>query len=224
MTGFWDRLLMPAFVYFFKLLYPFRLSNSRLRRFGAAAGGFLLLRREALDAIGGFASLHDALIDDCTLAARVKQAGFRTWIGLSRDVISLRPYRRFADIREMVARTAFTQLRYSFMLLLVCTFLMGLAFMVPVVALLAGTTGARLAGGGAWIIMTITYLPVLRFYGLPMPWATTLPLAGVFYLEMTWTSAIRYWRGRRANWRGRIYGRRIKPASGTGPAVSNNKY
>ncbi|MEA3413582.1 MAG: glycosyltransferase [Pseudomonadota bacterium] len=208
MTGFWDRLLMPAFVYFFKLLYPFRLANSRLSRISAAAGGFLLLRAEALDAIGGFASLRDALIDDCTLAARVKRAGHRTWIGLSRDVISLRPCRRFGAIREMVARTAYTQLRDSVMLLVVCTGVMGLAFVVPVAAIIAGSPAVRVAGGGAWIVMGITYLPVLRFYALPVLWAMTLPVAGVFYLEMTWASAVRSWYGRRASWRGRTYSSR----------------
>lgn len=205
MTGFWDRLLMPAFVYFFKLLYPFRLANSRLRWISAAAGGFLLVRRDALAAIGGFASLREALIDDCTLASRVKRSGYRTWIGLSRDVVSLRPYRRFNAVREMVARTAFTQLRYSAALLVLCTVLMGLAFVVPFASMVAGPDTARLAGLGAWAVMTITYLPVTGYYRLAVFRAATLPVAGLLYLEMTWVSAIRYWRGTRARWRGRAY-------------------
>lgn len=121
MTNAWEKLLMPAFVYFFKMLYPFALANSPDRRFAAAAGGCIMLETRLLGQIGGFASIHGALIDDCTLAKTVKAAGARTWIGLSREVASLRPYDTLADVWEMIARTAFTQLRYSAWLLTACT-------------------------------------------------------------------------------------------------------
>ena len=145
MDNLWERFLMPAFVYFFKLLYPFRLSNSPAIPFVAcAAGGCILLEARVLREIGGFAAIRDALIDDCALAGRVKKHGFRTWIGLTHSARSLRPYPSLQSIWDMVARTAFTQLRYSPALLVLCTVVMLCAFAAPVAALALG----RVAGGG----------------------------------------------------------------------------
>jgi hopene-associated glycosyltransferase HpnB len=207
LASFWERLLLPAFVYFFRLLYPFRLSNGPSRHVAAAAGGCVLVERRVLEAIGGFAALRGALIDDCTLARLAKDAGFRTWIGLTRSARSRRPAATLRSVWEMVARTAFTQLRYSAVLLLACTLLMLLAFAVPVAGALAGDTTVRLVAAGTLATMCATYLPLLRYYDLGALRAVTLPAAALLFLLMTWSSALRYWRGTRSSWKGRVYTR-----------------
>lgn len=201
--GFWDSLLLPAFVYYFKLLYPFALANARHRAVAAAAGGCVLVDVEVLRHIGAFGCLRDALIDDCTLARQVKNAGYRTWLGLSRSVISLRPYGSLGSIHAMVARSAFTQLRYSTALLVAVTAIFLLAYGAPL-ALLADPP-SRPWALLAWAAMTLGYLPILRYYRMPLAWALLLPLAAALYLAMTWSSAIRYWRGVRSSWKGRVY-------------------
>ncbi|MBB3104711.1 glycosyltransferase [Azomonas macrocytogenes] len=202
-TSFWDRLLLPTFVYYFKLLYPFALSNSHHRYVAAAAGGCVLVDTEVLQRIGAFASLRDALIDDCTLARQVKNAGYRTWLGLSRSVVSLRPYGSLASIHDMVARSAFTQLGYSTWLLLAVTMIFGVAYGGPfaLLSLPLAWPWALIA----WAAMTLSYLPILRYYHMSPLWALLLPLSAAFYLGMTWSSAIRYWRGVRSRWKGRVY-------------------
>ena len=202
-TSFWDRLLLPAFVYYFKLLYPFALSNSSFRHVAAAAGGCILVDTDALQRAGAFASLRNALIDDCTLARQVKNAGYRIWLGLSRGVVSLRPYGSLRSIHDMVARSAFTQLGYSTLLLLVVTLLFALAYGLPF-ALLGSAQAWRL-GLIAWVAMMLSYMPMLRYYRMPLAWALLLPISAVLYLGMTWGSAIRYWRGVRSRWKGRTY-------------------
>ena len=202
-TSFWDRLLLPAFVYYFKLIYPFALSNSSFRHVAAAAGGCILVDTKALQRAGAFASLRNALIDDCTLARQVKNAGYRTWLGLSRDVVSLRPYGSLRSIHDMVARSAFTQLGYSTVLLLVVTVLFALAYGLPF-ALLGSAQTWRL-GLIALVAMMVSYLPMLRYYQMRMAWALLLPLGAALYLAMTWSSAIRYWRGVRSRWKDRTY-------------------
>lgn len=205
MSGLWEVLLLPAFIYFFKLLYPFRLSNSRFKGVAAAAGGCVLLERRALDAIGGFGALKGSIIDDCALARHVKHAGFRTWIGLSRDVISLRRYQDLGSISAMVTRSAYTQLRYSVLLLVFCTIVLVCAFWLPPAALAAGGTAERIMAGVALAAMMATYLPTLRYYGHSPAWALALPLTGTLYLGMTWLSALKYWRGIRSQWKARTY-------------------
>jgi hopene-associated glycosyltransferase HpnB len=209
--SFWERLLLPAFVYFFKLLYPFRLSNSGSRYVAAAAGGCVLLERRVLERIGGFGALRGAIIDDCTLARLVRNAGFRTWIGLTRAASSRRSGATLASIWDMVARTAFTQLRYSKLLLVACTLLMLLAFAVPVAALLAPEPAARAAAALAGAALCATYAPLLRYYGMNPLRALTLPFAAGLFLAMTWTSALHYWRGTRSVWKGRTYARARSP-------------
>ncbi len=200
-----ERLLAPPFVFFFKLLYPFALASRRGSRVAAAAGGCILVGTDVLRAIGGFAALRGALIDDCTLAGLVKRAGHGLWIGMSRSVRSLRPY-TLGEFWRMVSRTAYTQLRYSPALLLGATLALALAFVAPVAALvLAPSTVAAGAGAAALAAMALAYRPVVRFYGLPSAWTLTLPLAGVLFLGMTWDSALRYWRGVRARWKDRAY-------------------
>jgi len=205
MTSGWEKLLIPAFVYFFKLLYPFRLSNGRGRLVAAAAGGCVLVESAALERIGGFGALRHAIIDDCTLARRVKETGGRTWVGLTHGAISLRRMPTLGTIWQMVARSAFAQLRYSTVLLVACVALLALAFWVPLVAVVAGATIARWCGLVALLAMAATYVPVLRFYDRSPLWAAALPVAGTLYLAMTVSSAIRAWRGVRSSWKGRTY-------------------
>jgi len=205
MSTFWERLLMPAFIYFFKMLYPFQLSNSSFRGVAAAAGGCILMSTGVLRTVGGYAAIRDRLIDDCALAKLLKSRGYRTWIGLTRSARSLRAYDRLWTIWDMVARTAFCQLRYSSLLLALTTVVMGIVFWVPVIGLLSPEPGTRMVSIGILGAMMGTYVPVLRFYGRSPAWATALPVIGAIYMAMTWTSAIRHWRGKGAMWKGRSY-------------------
>ena len=206
MHNFWERLLMPAFVYFFKQLYPFHLSNSRYPHIAAAAGGFVMLETRLLDEIGGFATIRGALIDDCALARRVKEKGYSTWIGLSHSVRSMRSYLGLSDIWQMVARTAYTQLNYSVLYLLICTALMLIGFVVPALGLMWHSWGGINALSlYVLAVMMMTFVPTLRFYNSSPVFALTMPAIGVLFLLMTWTSALRYWQGQRAQWRGRAY-------------------
>lgn len=203
--SFWEKLLMPAFVYFFALLYPFHLSNSPRSRVAAASGGCVIVERRALEAIGGFAALKGALIDDCTLARCVKRAGFTTWIGLTHSARSLRPYAALSDVWSMVERSAYTQLRYSVGWLCACTVLMLLAFWAPVVALFDASIAVQALGLAAIAAMIASFLPTLRFYRLSPAWALALLVIATLFLAMTWTSALRYYRRERARWKGRVY-------------------
>jgi hopene-associated glycosyltransferase HpnB len=206
---FWERLLAPPFVLFFKLLYPFALANDEASRVAAGAGGCMFLRTSVLRDVGGFAAIRGALIDDCGLAAALKKRG-RTWLGLSHAVRSHRAY-GFCDFWRMVSRSAFTQLRYSALLLLATTAAMLVFFVAPVVALLAAPLAASvpaaagLLGLAALAAASLAYRPIVRFYRLPAPWALTLAAAAVLFLAMTWDSALRYWRGTRATWKNRDY-------------------
>ena len=202
----WERLLMPAFIYFFKLLYPFRLSNSSSRRVAAAAGGCILLQTGMLEAIGGFTGLRGELIDDCALAGKVKSIGGRTWIGLTHSALSLRAYDRPGVIWNMVARTAFHQLHYSTTLLLLITGMMVLMFLMPIIGLFFPSLTAGFAALVGFTAMMLGYIPTLKFYRLSGKWAFLMPLIGLLFLAMTWTSAIRFWLGKGAEWKGRAYG------------------
>ena len=205
-VSFWERLLVPPFIFFFKLIYPFSKVNEPRFKTAAAAGGCILIRTNVLNEIGGFAAIRTALIDDCTLAARVKSAGLAIWIGLSHAVTSQRSYPTLESFRRMVRRTAFTQLRYSYLLLTLVIALLLLVFVVPWLALLAGPDApARAIGAAALLSMTTAYLPTVRFYRLPAICALSLPLAALFFLSMTIESAWRYLRGVRAEWKGRTY-------------------
>lgn len=208
MSGAWEKLLVPAFVYFFKLLYPFRLSNTPRSPVAAAAGGCILLERRVVEKIGGFDSLKDALIDDCTLASRVKRAGFNTYMGLTHSVSSARAYQDLGSIWNMVARSAFTQLRYSVVLLAICTALFAAAFWLPVTALFLGSGTARMLALAALTAMMLSYVPVLQYYYRTSLWSLAMPAIGTLYLAMTWSSALRYWRGTRSRWKNRVYSTR----------------
>jgi hopene-associated glycosyltransferase HpnB len=210
MVSFWERLLMPAFVYFFKMLYPFRLSNSGFRGVAAAAGGCILLETRLIEEIGGFKAICNELIDDCALAKRVKSLGYITWIGLTHSVRSLRPYENLAGIWNMVARTAFCQLRYSVVLLAGTTAIMLTVFWLPVAGLFLPAASAKIISTCASAALILSYLPTLKFYGQSRGWALALPLVATLYLTMTWLSAIRFWVGVGARWKGRFYARHKK--------------
>lgn len=202
---FWDRMLMPAFVYFFKMLYPFALSNSVDSRVAAAAGGCILMETRLFKQIGGMAVLKDAVIDDCALAKLVKSAGHVTWTGLTHSARTQRPYQKFLDIWNMIARTAYTQLLYSVWLLVLCTILMLILFVGPIVGMIFTSGVVQLLSACAFIAMQASYLPCLIYYRCKLVWVATLPFAAGLYLAMTWSSAIRYWNGERTRWKGRVY-------------------
>ena len=197
-----ERFLIPAFVFFFAMLYPFAWSNDPRRATAAAAGGCVLLRRSAYLGIGGFAAIKDALIDDCALARAVKSQGGGIWLGLTRQVRSLRPYPAIADIWRMVARTAYAQLGYSPVLLAGTVLGLAATYLAPVGLLFAGGRAAWLAGA-AWAAMTLAYLPMVRFYGISPLWAPLLPGTALVYLAATIDSARRHWRGVGGEWKGR---------------------
>jgi hopene-associated glycosyltransferase HpnB len=205
MVSFWERLLMPAFVYFFKMLYPFRISNSSHTGVAAAAGGCILLETRLIEEIGGFKAICQELIDDCALAKQVKSLGYGTWIGLTHSVHSLRSYENLTGIWNMVARTAFCQLRYSVLLLIGATTIMMLAFWLPVAGLFLPAAGAKILSAGALGALILSYLPTLQFYRQSIAWALALPLIATLYLAMTWSSAIRFWIGAGSRWKGRLY-------------------
>jgi len=198
------RWLMPAFVYFFKLLYPFAQVPRTRSRVAAAAGGVVLVERRALLECGGFCAWRDAIIDDCALAAHVKQAGHRCYLGLTRGAASLRSA-DMAGIGHMIARTAFVQLRESWPLLLGVTLVMALAFWVPVAAVVCGGATVRVSGALAWAALAGCYVPTLRYYRRNPFAAILLPLTATFFLVMTWYSAWRAAGGVRSVWKGRHY-------------------
>jgi hopene-associated glycosyltransferase HpnB len=202
----WEKLLMPPFVYFFKLLYPFALANDpACARVAAAAGGCILLEARVLEKIGAFTSIRSELIDDCALAARIKEKGFTIWIGLTRSVHSIRRYDSLWPVWDMVTRSAFTQLRHSSLFLLVATTAILAAYCLPLLALGVGSPIAVVLALSALIAMVLSYLPTLKFYRLSAAWALALPLIGALYLAMTWSSAYHWWVGRGSAWKGRMY-------------------
>lgn len=205
MDSCWEKLLMPAFIYFFKLLYPFKLANSDFPHIAAAAGGCVLMETRLIKEIGGFATMKEALIDDCTLAKRVKAQGNRIWIGQSHSVVSTRAYNDLPTIWDMVARSAFTQLRYSSLLLGLCTLLMGALFLGPLAALIWGSSNTQSVALVGLVCLCASYWPTLSYYRRKAAWMFALPVIAVLYLAMTWTSAIRYWRGDRSRWKNRVY-------------------
>jgi hopene-associated glycosyltransferase HpnB len=198
-----ERLLIPPFLYFFLKLYPPRWIADTKARTAGAAGGCILLRRTALERIGGFAAIRGEVIDDCALARAVKRSGDTIWMGLTRRSVSLRAYQTFGEIRDLIARTAFTQLKYSSLLLLGTLAGMLLTYVAPVVLSFHPQPVVWRLGLAAWLLMAVTYLPTVRFYGLSPLWAPFLPVAAAFYCYATWLSAVRYWLGRGGQWKGR---------------------
>jgi hopene-associated glycosyltransferase HpnB len=198
-----ERSLIPAFIFFFQMLYPFRWVNQRGARTAGAAGGCMLVRRAALARAGGIGSIRDALIDDCALAARLKQHG-PIWLGLTEQVQSLRPYPLFGDIRRMVARSAYAQLRFSPWLLAATIAALALAYLAAPAIALFGSGLGRWSAAAAWILMAIAFWPTLRFYRLSALWAPALPAIAAVYLGFTLDSAVQHARGRGGLWKGRV--------------------
>lgn len=199
-----ERAIVPAFVYFFRLLYPFRRVGEARHPTAAAAGGYMLIRRAALSRIGGFAAIKGALIDDCALAVAIKRSGGRIRLGMAWETTSLRPY-GWAGLWRMIARSAYTQLRHSPLLFFATVIGLSLGFLAPPVLAVTGGPG-WLLGLLAWLLMAVSYGPMLRFYDLSPVWAPALALIALFYLGATVDSAQRHWRGRGGEWKGRIQG------------------
>ncbi|MCU1315859.1 MAG: hypothetical protein JWN63_1181, partial [Candidatus Acidoferrum typicum] len=198
-----ERLLIPPFLYFFLMLYPPRWIADPNGSTAGAAGGCILLRRNVLAPIGGIASIRGEVIDDCALARAVKRRGGKIWMGLTRASVSLRSYGTFAEIRDLVARTAFTQLHCSFLLLIATLIGLFATYLLAWIAFFTLDDPGWLLASTAISIMTATYGATVRFYGLPWLWALTLPFAAVFYGYATFLSALRYWLGRGGQWKGR---------------------
>ncbi len=215
--SFWEQFLIPAFVFFFEKLYPFSWVNNPQNKMAAAAGGCILIRRQILEEIGGIEVVKQALIDDCSLAAAVKaklqenrqniEQGI--WLGLSEKTISLRPYDSLDSIWNMVARTAYTQLNYSPLLLVGTLLGLTLVYLVAPIGLIIGlvihSPVITILGGITWLLMTFSYLPTLKLYRCSPIWGLTLPLIGLLYGLMTIDSAWRHWRGKGGGWKGRVY-------------------
>jgi hopene-associated glycosyltransferase HpnB len=198
-----ERLLIPAFLYFFLMLYPPNWTAKRNTKTAGAAGGCVLLRRVALERAGGLAAICSEVIDDCALARVVKQSGGTIWMGITRTSRSLRPYETFSEIRDMIARAAFTQLQYSALLLAGTFVAMIITFVLPLVLIFSANLHVWPFALAAWCLMTASFLPTVTFYQLRPVWAPLLPLSAIFYVFATGLSAVRYWSGRGGQWKGR---------------------
>ncbi|MFD8911589.1 glycosyltransferase [Streptomyces sp. NPDC059575] len=207
----WERLVVPAFVYFFAQLYPFRWIARRGGRTAAAAGGCVLLRADAAERARIPDAIRQAVIDDVALARAVRGSGGRIWLGLADRVDSVRPYPRLGDLWRMVSRSAYAQLRHNPLLLLGTVAGLALVYLVPpgtvVAGAVLGETAATAVGAAAWTVMAATYVPMLRYYRQPLWLAPLLPFTAFLYLLMTVDSAVLHYRGRGAAWKGRTYTR-----------------
>ncbi|MFJ3135421.1 glycosyltransferase [Streptomyces sp. NPDC086843] len=207
----WERLVVPAFVYFFAQLYPFRRIAGPGSRTAAAAGGCVLLRAEAAERARIPDAVRHAVIDDVAVARAVKRSGGRVWLGLADGVDSVRPYPRLADLWRMVSRSAYAQLRHNPALLVGTVAGLAVVYLVPPVAVAAGAVAGNapcaLLGAAAWLVMAGTYVPMLRYYRQPLWLAPLLPVTAFLYLLMTVDSAVQHRRGRGAAWKGRTYAR-----------------
>ena len=201
--GFWEQLLVPAFVFFFFKLYPPRWVADEGRGIAAAAGGCMLLRPEALARIGGVDSIRAEIIDDCALARRVKSVG-RVWLGIADETRSVRPYGSWRVLWDMIARCAFAQLNYSAGTLLLLMTAMAVTYLAPpLLVLLSNDQPAVMLGAIAWLAMVGSFLPILKIYRCPPIVALLLPAIALFYMAATIGSAIQFWRGRGGAWKGR---------------------
>ncbi|MBV8833307.1 MAG: glycosyltransferase [Acidobacteriaceae bacterium] len=199
-----EKTLIPAFVYFFFQLYPPAWIKSPNHATAGAAGGCILLRPEALARSGGLKAIRNTVIDDCALAAQVKRSGRKVWLGLTRSASSMRSYGSFEELMNMIARTAFHQLRHSVVLLAVTTAGLIVTYILPPVLTFSTSGPSRLFGVTSWTLMAGTFLPMVRFYKRSRFWALTLPGVAIIYGAATVLSALRYWRGRGGTWKGRV--------------------
>jgi hopene-associated glycosyltransferase HpnB len=198
-----EKLLIPAFVFFFRKLYPPRWVSDDKSAVAAAAGGCILIPPEALARAGGMDPLRAEIIDDCALARAVKRTGGRIQLSLTDLVRSDRPY-LLTDIERMISRTAFNQLRHSALLLLGCMVGLSVLYICPLLLIATATPATTALGAATWLLMIVAYLPIVRFYGLSPLWAVSLPAAAVFYMAATLHSAVTFWTGRGGRWKGRI--------------------
>jgi hopene-associated glycosyltransferase HpnB len=205
--SFAERALIPAFVFFFFMLYPPEWIASPDRKTAGAAGGCIVIRAQALHRIGGVGSIRGELIDDCALAAKVKQSGGRVSLGPTSGTESIREYTTFREVGAMISRTAFTQLRHSPLLLAGTIAGLVITYLAPPLLLISGNSLAAALGLAAWLLMSLAFLPAVRFYGLSLLWALTLPAAAIFYMGATVQSALQYWTGRGGFWKGRVQDR-----------------
>jgi hopene-associated glycosyltransferase HpnB len=203
--SFAERVLIPAFVYFFFQLYPPRwIAGSRYKT-AAAAGGSILIRPQALERAGGIQAIRGEIIDDCALARAVKASGGSVWLGITEETHSIRPYGSFAEIGRMISRNAFNQLQHSILLLLAALLGMSTVYLLPpAVTIFSRSTTAEVIAGLAWLLMTVSFLPVVRFYQLRPTWSLALPVIALFYMGATFHSAFRYWMGKGGQWKGRV--------------------
>lgn len=204
---FWERLLIPPFIFFFQKLYPFSWVSNDARPEAAAAGGCLLVRTATLESVDGIAAIRGKIIDDCALAARIKGRRGAIWVGLCEATRSLRPYPQLRDVWAMVARTAFTQLDHSPVRLILTVVGMLILYLLPPISLLYGLTAGAgqlgALGAGAWALMTVSFLPTLAFYRLSAAWSLLLPVAAALYVLMACDSARLSWLGHGGAWKGR---------------------
>jgi len=200
--SFAERMFIPAFIFFFQMLYPFAWANDRRRPTAAAAGGCMLVRRASLRDAGGMAAIRGALIDDCALAKNLKERG-PIWIGLTERVHSSRAYPAIDDIRRMVSRTAYAQLRYSPLLLAGTILGLAMTYLAPVALALLATGAAQFLGIFTWVLMAFAFRPTLRFYRMSMLWGPALPAIAAMYMAFTVDSAYQHARGRGGMWKGR---------------------
>jgi hopene-associated glycosyltransferase HpnB len=202
-----ERALIPAFVFFFFMLYPPAWVASVQHRTAAAAGGCILIRRQILARLGGLAATRGEVIDDCALARAVQRQGGRVWLGLSAATRSIRGYATWGELARMISRTAFAQLHHSVLLLIGTVLGLALTYMVPPPLAIAASGPAAALGAGAWLAMSIAYFPALRFYRRSPLWAPLLPAIAAFYLAATIHSAVCFWRGAGGMWKGRAQDR-----------------
>ena len=198
-----EKLLIPAFVFFFFMLYPPDWIRDMRRKVAGAAGGCMLIRPQALQNAGGMAAIRGHIIDDCALARAVKVSGGRVWLGVTPDTMSTREYVSFGEIERMISRTAFNQLRHSAALLVGSIAGLAVTYLLPLALLLSGNTLLVALGALCWLLMAIAYAPMVRFYGFSAVWALTLPAAATFYMFATVHSAVKFWSGRGGEWKGR---------------------
>jgi hopene-associated glycosyltransferase HpnB len=201
--SFAEGMLIPAFVYFFFLLYPPEWVASRKRKTAGAAGGCVLVGADALRKIGAFECIRSEIIDDCSLAREVKRAGGRLWLGVTKHSRSIRPYDGFGGIRKMIARTAFNQLKHSTLLLITCVVGMAFTFLLPIALLFATSLQVQTFAVATCLLMLLTYLPAVRWHGRNPAFVLQLPLAALFFVYATFCSAVDYWRGKGGRWKGR---------------------
>ena len=199
-----ERLLIPAFVFFFFKLYPPAWVADPRRKLAAAAGGCILIRPRALERMGGLQAIRARIIDDCALARAVKDSGGRIWLGPARDTCSIRIYGSYAEIGSMISRTAFAQLGHSYLLLAATVAGLFFTYLLPVALLFVANPLLRGLGVAALVLMSLCYLPMIRFYGLAAPWCLGLPAIAVFYLGAVIHSAVQYARGSGGKWKGRV--------------------